>query len=253
MNFYLLDLLGKWISLAFITICPTIGKEKTSTLENENLNLRRDTSVVATVTEYTTITKNDPTLEEGKTKIETKGVNGLVYDIEGSDITIQEMTPEVVLKGTKKAKTTTNNTKPTPVTPQRVEVYDNLTMEELTKKLDKNLKSTLTGTGKYYAKYAIEYGVDPYLALAISLHETGCSYSCSSLVQNKNNVGGMMGSNGALSFSTIEEGIRKFILNIKKNYYDHGLTTAEAMNPKYAASTTWAQRVNKYMETIRAS
>ena len=160
------------------------------------------------------------------------------------------MTQEVVLKGTKKSK---NGKKPTTVVPQRVEVYENLTMEELTKKLDKNLKSTLAGTGKYYAKYAIEYGVDPYLALAISLHETGCSYSCSSLVKNKNNVGGMMGSSGALSFSSIEEGIKKFIFNIRNNYYDHGLTTAEAMNSKYAASTTWSQKVNKYIEKIRAS
>ena len=243
-------MLGKWISLAFITVCPTLGKGKTTTLENENLNLKRDTNVVATVTEYTTITKNDPTLEEGKTKIETKGVNGLVYDIQGSNVIIQEMTQEVVLKGTKKAK---NTNKPTQIVPQRVEVFENLTMEELTKKLDKNLKSTLTGTGKYYAKYAIEYGVDPYLALAISLHETGCSSSCSNLVKSKNNVGGMIGSSGALSFSSIEEGIRKFILNIKQNYYDRGLTTAEEMNSKYAASTTWAEKVNKYIEKIRAS
>ncbi len=250
MNFYLLELLGKWISLAFITVCPTLGKGKTTTLENENLNLKRDTNVVATVTEYTTITKNDPTLEEGKTKIETKGVNGLVYDIQGSNVVIEEMTQEVVLKGTKKAK---NTNKPIQVVPQRVEVFENLTMEELTKKLDKNLKSTLTGTGKYYAKYAIEYGVDPYLALAISLHETGCSFSCSNLVKSKNNVGGMMGSSGALSFSSIEEGIKKFISNIKHNYYDHGLTTAEKMNSKYAASTTWAEKVNKYIEKIRAS
>lgn len=248
MNFYLLDLLGKWISLAFLTICPSIGKEKISTLENENLNLKRDTSVVATVTEYKTVYKNDATLEEGKTKVVTKGVDGIVYQIGDNNIAIQEMTQEVILKGTKKTQSQKNT-----VVPTRVEVYDNLTMEELTLKLDKNLKSTLTGTGKYYAKYAIEYGVDPYLVLAISLHETGCSYSCSNLVKSKNNVGGMMGSSGALSFSSIEEGIQKFIYNIKKNYYDHGLTTPEAMNSKYAASTTWAAKVNKYIDTIKAS
>lgn len=246
MNFYLLDLLGKWISLAFLTICPSIGREETLALANENLNLQRDTSVVATVTEYTTVYKNDATLEEGKTRVETKGVDGIVYQIGDSNITIQEMTQEVVLKGTKKAKKAAT-------VPTRVEVFDHLTMEELTNKLDKNLKSTLSGTGKYYAKYAIEYGVNPYLALAISLHETGCNYSCSNLVKSKNNVGGMMGSGGALSFSSIEEGIQKFIYNIKKNYYDYGLTTPETMNPKYAASTTWAAKVNKYMDTIKAS
>ncbi len=248
MNFYLLELLGKWISLAFLTICPSVGKEETSTLENENLNLKRDTSVVATVTEYTTIIKNDPTLEEGKTKVETKGIDGIVYQIGDKDITIQKMTQEVVLKGTKKAK----NQKVPTITERKV-VYDNLTMDELILKLDKNLNSTLKGTGKYYAKYAIEYGVDPYLVLAISLHETGCNHSCSNLVRNKNNVGGMMGSSGALSFASIEEGIEKFIYNIKKNYYDYGLTTPETMNPKYAASKTWATKVNKYIDTIKAS
>ena len=248
MNFYLLDLLGKWMSLAFLTICPSIGKEETSTIKNENLNLKRDTSVIATVTEYTTVIKNNSTLDEGKTKVETKGVNGIVYQIGDSTITIQEMTPEVVLKGTKKAKNINK-----PVVPARVVVFENMTMEELTAKLDKNLKSTLAGTGKYYAKYAIEYGVDPYLALAISLHETGCNYSCSNLVRSKNNVGGMMGSGGAIAFTTIEEGIQKFIYNIKKNYYDYGLTTPETMNSKYAASKTWATKVNKYIDTIKAS
>lgn len=248
MNFYLLDLLGKWMSLAFLTICPSIGKEETSTIKNENLNLKRDTSVIATVTEYTTVIKNNSTLDEGKTKVETKGVNGIVYQIGDSTITIQEMTPEVVLKGTKKAKNINK-----PVVPARVVVFENMTMEELTAKLDKNLKSTLAGTGKYYAKYAIEYGVDPYLALAISLHETGCNYSCSNLVRSKNNVGGMMGSGGAIAFTTIEEGIQKFIYNIKKNYYDYGLTTPETMNSKYATSKTWATKVNKYIDTIKAS
>ena len=248
MNFYLLDLLGKWMSLAFLTICPSIGKEETSTIKNENLNLKRDTSVIATVTEYTTVIKNNSTLDEGKTKVETKGVNGIVYQIGDSTITIQEMTPEVVLKGTKKAKNINK-----PVVPARVVVFENMTMGELTAKLDKNLKSTLAGTGKYYAKYAIEYGVDPYLALAISLHETGCNYSCSNLVRSKNNVGGMMGSGGAIAFTTIEEGIQKFIYNIKKNYYDYGLTTPETMNSKYAASKTWATKVNKYIDTIKAS
>lgn len=248
MNFYLLDLLGKWISLAFLTICPSIGKEETHTMQNGNLNLKRDTSVVATVTEYATVIKKDSTLEEGKTKVETKGVNGIVYQIGNNDITIQETTPEVVLKGTKKAK---NPKKPS--VPERVVVFENMTIEELTAKLDKNLKSTLAGTGKYYAKYAMEYGVNPYLALAISLHETGCNHSCSNLVRSKNNVGGMMGSSGALSFASIEEGIQKFIYNIKKNYYDYGLTTPETMNPKYAASKTWATKVNKYIDTIKAS
>jgi hypothetical protein len=248
MNFYLLKLLGKWISLAFVAFCPVVGKDTTSVVQNENLNLDKDSSVVATVVKYTTVTKNDPTLEAGKTKIEKKGENGLVYETNSGSITIQTMSSEVILKGTKQ----TTSTKTNDETVKKV-VYDNLTMDELIVKLDKNLKSTLSGTGKYYAKYSIEYGVDPYLALAISLHETGCSTSCSNIVKTKNNVGGMMGSNGVLSFATLEEGIQKFIKNLKSNYYDYGLTTPELINSKYASSTTWASKVNKYIEKIKAS
>lgn len=250
MNFYLLELVGKWISLAFVTVCPIQKTGDIVTTENENANLKKDSSIVATVLEYKTVTKNDNTLEEGKTKIETSGINGLVYKTDSMDIVIQEMVPKVIIKGTKKVETK----KVSPTISKKI-VYDGLTMDELVAKLNKNLKSTLSGKGNIYAKYSMEYGVDPYLALAISLHETGCNSNdtCSNLVKTKNNVGGMMGRNGALSFATLDEGIQKFIKNIKENYYDYGLKTPEKMNPKYAASKTWASKVNKYIETIKAS
>lgn len=249
MNFYLLELVGKWISMGFVSLVPIDKSTEVLNIQNTNNNLNKDSSVVATVVKYTTVTKEDATLEEGKTRIETSGVNGLVYQTDTMDISIQDMVPQVVVKGTKKVE----KKNATPATVQKKIVYDGTTMEELTAKLNKNLKSTLAGKGNIYAKYAIEYKVDPYLALAISLHETGCNAECSNLVKTKNNVGGMMGSNGALSFETLDIGIEKFIKNIKKNYYDYGLTTPEEMNPKYAESKTWAKKVNKYIETIKAS
>ena len=135
---------------------------------------------------------------------------------------------------------------------EEVEVPANQTVEEVAAQLDKSLKSNLTGTGILFAKYANEYGVDPYLVTAIALHETGCNYSCSAAVRNKNNVGGMMGSGGLLYFNSLEEGISAFISNIKKNYYNYGLTTPEAMNKKYAASTSWASKVRSYMNSIKS-
>lgn len=248
MNFYLLDLIGKWASLISVSLFNVNANTNTLDIERTNSNMNKDISVVAEVTEYTTIKKNDPTLEVGKTKVETSGVDGLVYTTSSVEIVIQDMVPQVTLVGTKKVA----NTKK--VTSQIV--YDGLTMEQLATKLNKNLKSTLAGKGNLYAKYALEYKVDPYLAVAISLHETGCNNNlngCSNLVRTKNNVGGMMGSNGALKFSTLEEGIRKFIKNIKDNYVDYDLLTPEEMNPKYAASTTWTTKVNKYIEQIKAS
>ena len=115
------------------------------------------------------------------------------------------------------------------------------------------MNSSLKGKGELFASYSIELGLDPYLALAIVLHETGCSYSCSSLVKTHNNLGGLKGSNGKyLYFNTLDEGIKGYLDILYKNYYSKGLTTPELMNSRYAASTTWASKVNWYIEKIKA-
>lgn len=130
-------------------------------------------------------------------------------------------------------------------------VYDGMTLDELAQKLDRSLKSTLSGKGMTFASLAIDLGIDPYLSLAIVLEETGCNYNCSAAVNNKNNVGGMMGSGGLLSFESLDAGISAFMNNLKKNYYDQGLTTAETINGKYASSTSWSGKINNYIEKIR--
>ena len=72
-------------------------------------------------------------------------------------------------------------------------VYDGMTLNELAEKLNRYLKSNLSGMGMVYASKSIELGVDPYLAVAISMHETGCKWGCSKLTRECNNVGGMKG------------------------------------------------------------
>lgn len=137
----------------------------------------------------------------------------------------------------------------------REEVYDGLTMEELIQKLNNILSSDLTNKGDSFAKYSIELGVDPYLAVAIAMHETGCAWNCSYLAKTCNNVGGQKGTGCGeyQAFDTLEEGIYGFIANIKNKYVDYGLLTAEQMNPKYAEDQTWASKVNKYIEKIKNS
>ena len=139
----------------------------------------------------------------------------------------------------------------TPVTPEIV--YDGMTLDELANKLERSMKNELSGKGYLYASYSLEKGVDPYLALAISLEETGCNWNCSNLVKSCNNVGGMIG-NGCGGFSawpTLDDGIRAFIDNISRNYVAYGLTTAETMNPKYAENPAWAANVNRYISRIQ--
>ena len=136
-------------------------------------------------------------------------------------------------------------------------VYEGMTLKELGEKLDRSLKSSLSGYGYTIASYAIEYDVDPYMAVAIMLHETGCaSGRCSGLTSRCNNVGGMKGGpscgNGSYKrFKTMESGIESFMKNLSKNYIKKGLTTPEAINTKYAASTTWSNRVKYYIAKIR--
>lgn len=138
-------------------------------------------------------------------------------------------------------------------------VFQGMTLEQLGKKLDKNLKSTLSGYGEVIAKYAIEYDVNPYMAEAIILHETGCGNgSCSGLVKRCNNVGGMKGGpscgNGSYKrFKSLNAGIESFMRNLSKNYIKKGLKTPEQINTKYAESNAWAGKVKYYMNKIEKS
>ena len=72
--------------------------------------------------------------------------------------------------------------------PEIVTVYEDYTMEELSEQLEKSLNSDISGYGSFIANYTIEKNVDPFLATAIMLHETGCTWNCSSLVKNCHNV-----------------------------------------------------------------
>lgn len=141
------------------------------------------------------------------------------------------------------------------VEPPRIEVFDNLTIEELTDKLNRILSSDLSNMGEYFATYSVELGVDPYLAVAIAMHETGCTWDCSYLAKTCNNVGGQKGEGCGeyKAYDTLEDGIYGFILNIKNNYVDYGLYTADEMNPKYAEDPEWSYKVNKYIEKIKNS
>ncbi len=132
-------------------------------------------------------------------------------------------------------------------------VFEGMTMEELGEKLDRSLNSSLEGYGLVFANYAIQYGVDPYLAVAIALHETGCTWTCSNLVQSCNNVGGMKGSGcGAYAaFESLDAGIEAMIRNLSENYIQKGLNTPETIGNKYAASDTWSTKIHSYINRIR--
>ena len=143
-----------------------------------------------------------------------------------------------------------------PASVQREEVYEGMTLEEVASQLDKSLKNEIAGKGMFIASKAIELGVDPFVATAIIMHETGCGQgSCSHIARECYNFGGQKGSGcGAYQrFSSIDDGLNGMISNLYRNFYARGLTTVETIGPRYAESGTWVSKINGYVARIRAA
>ena len=197
---------------------------------------------------YETVTMKDS--YAGKVEeVNNKNKNNLVEE-SNDNIEIEEVTINEELEEVK----TYEEVSTIPVDPI---VYDGLTMGELADKLNRSLKSTISGKGYLIASYSLQLGIDPYIATAIILHETGCNGTCSSLVRECNNVGGQKGGPSCgggsyKAYSTLDEGIMGYLDNLYRNYYAYGLTTPESIGPKYAASPTWATKVNNYIALIKS-
>lgn len=69
------------------------------------------------------------------------------------------------------------------------------------------------------------------ISIAIARWETG-NYTSSAFL-SKHNVGGMMSPKGLIQYSSLDEGITKFLSNLKNNYFAIGLDTIEKIQPKY--------------------
>lgn len=142
------------------------------------------------------------------------------------------------------------------IIPERIEVFEGQTLEELAERLERHMNSTITGKGMLIAQLSVETGIDPYLATAIILHETGCRWNCSRLVNACNNVGGIKGSPrcGSGSFRyypTLEDGFIGFFDVLYRVYWSRGLTTPEAIGPIYAANPNWPSKIHSYINDIR--
>lgn len=135
--------------------------------------------------------------------------------------------------------------------------YSGQTVGEIATQLNKHLgKDMLMNKGEVIASYSISLGVDPYLASAIMLHETGCRSKCSALVRKCNNVAGQKGapscSGGYKGYASIDEGIKGAIYNLYKNYYAKGFNTVETIGPRYAESNTWVSKINGYIHLLKS-
>lgn len=127
--------------------------------------------------------------------------------------------------------------------------------EDIAKKLNKHLKGVLKNKGEFITEYSLSVGMDPYLATAVMLHETGCTWKCSYLSRVCNNVAGNKGNPGCnggsyRKFDNIETGM-KFAIDKLNKYYQKGYTTPEEINPFYATDKTWYKKINNYINKLK--
>lgn len=97
MNIYLLQFVGKWISVIFISILSLFVHDlKFAEKEVINDIESKDTSVESIVVPYEVSYRYNASLPYDTQKIVQKGIDGVVYSLEDGDVTVQEMVPEII-------------------------------------------------------------------------------------------------------------------------------------------------------------
>lgn len=119
----------------------------------------------------------------------------------------------------------------------------NLTEEQFNKILE---GTVMKGQGSSFSKVEEEYGVNGLFAIAVAFHESGYGKHQA----NKNNLYGMRGSKGWMSFDSMNENILYFgkLMN-KERYFGKSI---EQIGKVYCppTPTSWAKSVKKMMTEI---
>jgi hypothetical protein len=135
-------------------------------------------------------------------------------------------------------------------------------LEQRTGPIGAVFEGGLAGKENVFQAAANKYGLDPALLMAIVMHETG--KGTSHAVRDLNNPGGIFDPDTNWTtmkqFASIEEGIDYTARNLKENYIDKGLTSIEAIQPKYAPqgaandprglNKDWVPGVRHYYEQL---
>ncbi|MGX9756013.1 C40 family peptidase [Clostridioides difficile] len=124
---------------------------------------------------------------------------------------------------------------------------------EMANKINKLLKGKLSNTGNIFVKYSNAYKVNPALMAAISMHES--ARGTSNIANTKNNFFGMRIDGKYLSFSSTDEGIKRGISNLSRNYIHIGRKTLESIRNKYSSSSDkeWVKCVSAFYKQITGS
>ena len=95
-----------------------------------------------------------------------------------------------------------------------------------------NTAGVFSGKGELFIEIASEQGIDPVLMAAIALHETASGTSLA--VVTKNNPGGLMGKDGLMAFSTLEEGLMSMGKTLHNRIIQDGHVTIADLGAVYA-------------------
>ena len=113
MNIYLLDIIGKWISILFISIVSLFGNysEKEMVVNNENKNI--SLNLVTEIVNYNTVTNYNSNKPVGEKTIITKGQTGYKISNKENGKIVNSKNPidEVVEIGSKIDYSVTHNSK----------------------------------------------------------------------------------------------------------------------------------------------
>lgn len=112
--------------------------------------------------------------------------------------------------------------------------------------------------GDLFINIASKQGIDPVLMAAIALHET--TNGTSSAVIKKNNPGGLMGSDGLMTFSTLDEGLEAMGQTLHNRIIQDGLVTIADLGSVYAPigaendptnlNSHWVPNITKFVSLL---
>ena len=112
--------------------------------------------------------------------------------------------------------------------------------------------------GDVILEIATRQGIDPVLMAAIALHET--TNGTSRAVVTKNNPGGLMGSDGLMTFSTLDEGLEAMGRTLHNRIIKDGLVTIEDLGSVYAPigagndptnlNTHWVPNITTFVSSL---
>jgi hypothetical protein len=130
----------------------------------------------------------------------------------------------------------------------------NLTADELNEIIDTHLEnigqsfSKIDDIGEFLVEMEEETGVNAIFCLAVGSLESGHGTSIAAV--NKNNLFGLIGSNGLMKFNSVSECISYWGNLIRTYYMDCGRTSVSSIQTKYCPDESeWAVQVNSLIKT----